>query len=106
MPRVKFIAADGTQYVVEAPAGTSVMRAALDNGILGIDGDCGGLCACATCHVYIEAGWAPVVPEMGSQERDMLELAYEVQPSSRLGCQIELTVDADGLEVHLPKYQQ
>ncbi len=102
MPTVHFIEASGTRHSVTVPAGTTLMRAAVDNLIPGIDGDCGGLCACATCHVYIDDGRCGEPDEL---ERGMLEFAFETDEMSRLACQIELTEDLDELEVRLPKRQ-
>ncbi len=81
------------------------MQAAVRNGVAGIDGDCGGQCACATCHVYIEAPWAALLPPMGENEDTMLELANERRDSSRLACQLKLVAALDGIEVHTPEGQ-
>ncbi|GAA5233380.1 2Fe-2S iron-sulfur cluster binding domain-containing protein [Verticiella sediminum] len=105
MPTVNFIAYSGERHAVQVPPDTVLMRAAVDNGVPGIDGDCGGQCACATCHVYIEAPWAGQLPAMSEFENDMLGLASERRDSSRLACQIPVTPALDGIEVRLPEGQ-
>ena len=105
MPTVNFIAFDGTPHRVDVPAGTTLMRAATDHGVPGIDGDCGGQCACATCHVYIEAPWAALTGARTKVENDMLNFSAGLRDSSRLGCQISVTAELDGIVVHLPEGQ-
>jgi 2Fe-2S ferredoxin len=105
MPKVTFIAFDGKSTTVEAPAGTSLMRAATDNGVSGIDGDCGGNCACATCHVYVDPAWTPRTASRTHSEEDMLNLVSELKNNSRLACQITLEDDLDGLVVAMPESQ-
>ena len=107
MPKITYIEHGGRVHQVEVPAGLSVMRGAVDNNIPGIDADCGGECACATCHVYVDAGWLDRigVPVAGSQEASMLSFAALAQPNSRLSCQIEVTAALDGLVVRLPEGQ-
>ena len=107
MPRVIYVEYDGTEHTVDVPVGTSVMRGAVDNNIPGIDADCGGECACATCHVYIDAAWLPKIgtPVAGSQEAAMLSFAAVAQPDSRLTCQIRMTEELDGLLVRMPEGQ-
>jgi ferredoxin, 2Fe-2S len=107
MPKVTYIEYDGTAHTVDVPVGTSVMRGAVDNNIPGIDADCGGECACATCHVYVDAAWLPKVglPPEGSQEASMLSFAAVAQPDSRLSCQISMTDELDGLLVRMPEGQ-
>lgn len=105
MPKVTFIAHDGKRHPVEVPAGLSLMRAAIDNNVPGIDGDCGGQCACATCHVFVEAPWAALTGPRTKQEDEMLNFAAELRDSSRLACQIEVTDALDGLEVQMPEGQ-
>ena len=102
MPKVTFIAHDGTRSEVEAPAGTSLMLAAVNHGVRGIDGDCGGQCACATCHVYIDGPWAAKLAPPGEHEDEMLNFTAERLPDSRLACQVELTEALDGIEVRMP----
>ena len=107
MPRVTYIEFNGTPHEVDVPVGLSVMRGAVDNNIPGIDADCGGECACATCHVYVDAAWLDKVglPAAGSQEASMLSFAAVAQPDSRLSCQIEMRDDLDGLVVRMPEGQ-
>lgn len=107
MPRVTYIEHHGVAHTVEVPVGTSVMRGAVDNKVPGIDADCGGQCACATCHVYIEPEWEARVGEPRSEtlEPSMLEFAAVTQPNSRLSCQIEMRPELDGLVVRLPEGQ-
>ncbi len=105
MPKVTFIAHDGTRSEVEAPIGTSVMMAAVKNAVAGIDGDCGGQCACATCHVFVEGDWATRLPAPSTMETEMLGFAAESNEHSRLACQIPLTDALDGLTVRMPEGQ-
>ena len=105
MPKVTFIAFDGTPHAVEAPTGLSLMRAALDNNVRGIDGDCGGNCACATCHVFIAPEWADKLGPRTQAEDEMLNFAAELRDSSRLACQITLSDELDGLVVSMPEGQ-
>jgi len=105
MPKVTFISFDGSKSEVQAKAGYSVMDAAVVNGVDGIDADCGGACACATCHVYIDDKWTAIVGEAEELETEMLDVAENVQANSRLSCQIKLTEDMDGLIVHTPESQ-
>jgi 2Fe-2S ferredoxin len=106
MPRVTYIEHDGTEHVVEVPAGHSVMEGAVHNSINGIEAQCGGSCACATCHVYVDPEWLARLPPRQSAENDMLECtAAERRANSRLGCQIRLTADMDGLIVRMPEFQ-
>jgi 2Fe-2S ferredoxin len=106
MGRVTYIEFDGTVHTVEIEDGTSLMRGAVANGIPGIDADCGGSCACATCHVHVDAAWAAVVGAPASEaEAELLQLAPEVRDDSRLACQIKMRPDLDGVVVHLPEAQ-
>lgn len=105
MPTVTFIAFDGTRHPVQVPAGTTLMQAATEHGVPGIDGDCGGHCACATCHVYIEAPWSGQTGTRTTVENDMLNFSAGLRDSSRLACQISLTDTLDGIEVHMPEGQ-
>jgi ferredoxin, 2Fe-2S len=107
MPKITYIEHGGRTHSVEVPLGLSVMRGAVDNNIPGIDADCGGECACATCHVYVDAAWLGVtgLPEPGSQEASMLSFAALAEPNSRLSCQIEVTEALEGLVVRLPEGQ-
>jgi 2Fe-2S ferredoxin len=105
MPKVTFIAFTGGAHTVEVPSGTTLMRAATDNRVPGIDGDCGGNCACATCHVYVERAWLERLGARTATEEDMLNCVPERQDGSRLACQITLTDALDGLVVELPEAQ-
>jgi 2Fe-2S ferredoxin len=105
MPKVIFIAHDGTVRTVEAAAGRSVMQAALDHNIPGIDADCGGECACATCHVFVAEEWREATGTPGEVEDTMLGFAATREPNSRLACQITMTAALDGLTVRTPEAQ-
>jgi ferredoxin, 2Fe-2S len=107
MPKITFVEHNGTPHTVEGTIDRSVMEAAVNNNIRGIDADCGGECACATCHVYIDAAWLDKVglPAAGSQEASMLSFAAVTQPDSRLSCQINVTAELDGLVVRMPEGQ-
>lgn len=105
MPRITYIEFSGTAHSVDVDVGNSVMRGAVDNGIPGIDGDCGGGCACATCHVYIAADWIASVGARSDIEEDLLGFAQDVRPESRLSCQIEVVPELDGLVVGMPEAQ-
>jgi 2Fe-2S ferredoxin len=107
MPKITYIEHGGREHRVEVPAGLSVMRGAVDNNIPGIDADCGGECACATCHVYVAEAWLGRIgtPVPGSQEASMLSFAALAQPNSRLACQIEVSDRLDGLVVRMPEGQ-
>jgi 2Fe-2S ferredoxin len=105
MPKVKYIEHDGKEHDVEVPVGWSVMEGAVKNLIPGIDADCGGACACATCHVYVDEAWADKVPPKQDMEETMLDFAQDLSPTSRLSCQIKITPQLDGLVVRLPKSQ-
>jgi len=107
MPKITYIEHTGPEHLVDVPLGLSVMRGAVDNNIPGIDADCGGECACATCHVYVDEGWlaATGLPETGSQEASMLSFAALAQADSRLSCQIKVSEALDGLVVRLPEGQ-
>lgn len=105
MLHITFVASDGATRMVEAPAGSTAMEAAVRHNVSGIDADCGGACACATCHVYVDEAWRTRVGEPGSMEEDMLDFAFDVRPSSRLSCQIVLSAALDGLVLHIPERQ-
>ena len=102
MPKVTFIEADGTTHETEGEAGSSVMETAIRNSVPGIVAECGGACTCATCHVYVDADWFEKTGGPSVMEEDMLDFAYDVQETSRLSCQIDLTAALDGLEVIIP----
>jgi 2Fe-2S ferredoxin len=103
--RITYIQNDGERRVVDVANGLSVMEGATRHAIPGIDGDCGGACACATCHVYVDEAWFDRLPPMEELERAMLDFAYEVKPNSRLSCQIKVGDEVDGLVVRIPERQ-
>jgi len=107
MPEVTYIEFNGAEHVIEVPIGMSVMRGAVTNGVPGIDADCGGECACATCHVYVDPEWLDKIgtPPAGSMEESMLSFAAAAAPNSRLSCQIAVRAELDGLVVRLPDGQ-
>jgi 2Fe-2S ferredoxin len=107
MPKITYIEHNGTAHEIDVPVGKTVMQGAVDNNIPGIDADCGGECACATCHVYVDAAWLDRVglPGAGSNEASMLSFAAVTQPDSRLSCQIDVTAALDGLVVRMPEGQ-
>jgi len=105
MPRIIYIEHSGTKHEIDVPAGTSVMQGAFMNSIPGIDGDCGGECACGTCHVYVDLAWVEKVGAQRSREIEMLSFAAAAEANSRLSCQIEVTPLLDGLVVRLPDGQ-
>ena len=105
MAKITYIQFDGTETEVEVKPGLSVMEGAIKNNIPGIDADCGGACACATCHVYVDEAWRDKTGEPSAMEESMLDFAEEVQPNSRLSCQIRVTDGLDGLVVRLPENQ-
>jgi 2Fe-2S ferredoxin len=105
MARITFIQKDGTERVVEAEPGMTVMEAAVKNSIPGIAAECGGACACATCHVYVDDAWREATGSPEQMEEDMLDFAFDVRPSSRLSCQIKVTDALDGLVVRIPEKQ-
>ena len=105
MPKIKYIEHNGKQHDIDVANGLSVMEGAIQNDIPGIDADCGGGMACATCHVYVKEDWFNKLPEKTEVEDDMLDQAYEPSPSSRLSCQIIVSDELNGLVVHLPEKQ-
>ncbi len=105
MPKITYIENNGTAHVVDAETGVSVMEAAVKNMVPGIDADCGGACACATCHVYVDEAWAEKTGKPESMEESMLDFAYEPKSNSRLSCQITVSPELDGLVVRLPEFQ-
>jgi 2Fe-2S ferredoxin len=102
MPKVVFIDRHGASIEIDAPVGASLLRIAHDNDI-DLEGACGGSLACATCHVVVKPEWAGQLPEPTEAEEDMLDLAFNVTPTSRLGCQCKMTEELDGLTVTLPE---
>lgn len=105
MPKITYVDATGQERTVEGKTGMSVMETAIKNDIPGIDADCGGACACATCHVYVDQEWLPKLEEQQAMEQSMLDFAENVQPNSRLSCQIKITEELDGLKVTTPESQ-
>jgi len=105
MTKVTFIDAAGQSRTVEAQIGSTVMETALRNSVPGIEAECGGACACATCHVYVAEDWMEKVGKPSQMEEDMLDFAFEVRPNSRLSCQIKVTDALDGLTVTTPGKQ-
>jgi len=106
MPKITYIEHNGTEHVVDVPVGLTVMEGARDNNIPGIEADCGGACACSTCHVYVDPAWVEKLPGKEDMEEDMLDFAYEPNPArSRLTCQIKVTEEIDGLVVQMPEKQ-
>ena len=105
MPKITYIAFDGTETVVDAKEGMSVMQTAVNNGVDGIVAECGGACSCATCHVHVEEKWFDKLPEAQNMEKEMLDFVMSPQPTSRLSCQIKVTAELDGLVVHTPESQ-
>ncbi|MET0886216.1 MAG: 2Fe-2S iron-sulfur cluster-binding protein [Mycetocola sp.] len=101
MPRISF-EHDGSVYRVDAPAGQSIMRAAVGNSVPGIDGECGGDLTCATCHVYVRDPWLAQLEEPDEEEREMLEVVEGLRSRSRLGCQVLLHDNLDGIAVDVP----
>jgi 2Fe-2S ferredoxin len=105
MPNIIFTEPDGTRRELSAPAGISLMEAAVANRVQGIVALCGGACACATCHVYVGEAWLPRLDPREEMEEGMLESAFGVKANSRLSCQITLNNELDGLEVTVPAQQ-
>ena len=106
MIQIRFIRADGTEQTIQTPTGQSLMKAAVDANVRGIEADCGGSLTCATCHVMLEEPWIARLPAAIADERDMLDFAASpVEAGSRLSCQIRLTPELDGMVVRLPAQQ-
>ena len=105
MVKITFIDAGGQSRTVETEEGSTVMEAAIRNDVPGIEAECGGACACATCHVYVDEAWVEKLPKPESMEEDMLDFAYDVRTESRLSCQIRVTAQVDGLVVRTPEQQ-
>jgi len=105
MPKITFIAPNGTEQTVEAEIGMTVMEAAVKNMVPGIEAECGGACSCATCHVYVEDAWSEATGSPDEMEEDMLDFAFDVRETSRLSCQIPITDALDGLVVRIPDKQ-
>lgn len=105
MAKIKYIEFDGREHEIEVKNGLSVMEGAVRHNIPGIDADCGGACACATCHCYVDEAFLDVTGRPSAMEESMLDFAENVQPNSRLSCQIRVSDDLDGLIVRLPENQ-
>ena len=105
MPKVTYIEHNGTQHEVSVESGLSIMEGAVQNDIPGIDADCGGGMACATCHVYVKEEWLDKLPSKEDGEEDMLDMAFEPKNNSRLSCQLIVSDELDGLEVNIPSKQ-
>jgi ferredoxin, 2Fe-2S len=105
MPKITFIGSDGTSNTVEGESGSTVMETAIKNNVPGIEAECGGACACATCHVYVDEAWQAKTGEASAMEQDMLDFGYDVRPNSRLSCQIKVADELDGLVVRVPERQ-
>src|SRR5207245_11070624 len=105
MTKINFVDHTGETRTIDAENGSTVMENAIRNAVPGIEAECGGACACATCHVYVDEAWTAEVGEPEAMEEDMLDFAYEVQPNSRLSCQIKVRDALDGLVVRVPERQ-
>lgn len=105
MVKVTFIDSRGAARTVEGEQGATLMETALKHGVPEIDAECGGACACATCHVYVDEGWTDKTGKPASMEEDMLDFAFDVRPNSRLSCQIKIKPELDGLVVTTPERQ-
>ena len=105
MPKITYIEHNGKKHTVDVANGLSIMEGAIQNNIPGIDADCGGAMACATCHVYVKEEWFNNLPQKEQGEEDMLDMAFEPKKNSRLSCQIIVSKELDGIVVDLPKKQ-
>jgi 2Fe-2S ferredoxin len=105
MVKITYIDSGGTARTVEAEVGSTVMETAIKNGVPEIEAECGGACACSTCHLYVDEAWRERTGEPSPMEEDMLDFAFEVQPNSRLSCQMKVRPDFDGLVVRTPERQ-
>src|SRR5207302_10117876 len=105
MPKITYIDHEGTTRTVDGEIGSTVMETAIRNGVPGIEAECGGACACATCHVYVDEAFKEIVGEPEPMEEDMLDFAFDVRPTSRLSCQIRGRDELDGLTVTVPERQ-
>jgi 2Fe-2S ferredoxin len=106
MPKIVFIEPDGGRREINAPLGVTLMEAARQQGVQGVVAQCGGACACATCHVYIDPSWLAKLEPREEMEEAMLEIAWEPRGNSRLSCQIHITADLEGLQVTVPQRQR
>jgi 2Fe-2S ferredoxin len=105
MVKITYIDSKGTSRTVEGEVGSTVMETAIKHGVPEIEAECGGACACATCHVHVDKAWAEKTGAPSPMEEDMLDFAYDVQPTSRLSCQIKVSEELDGLIVRTPERQ-
>ncbi|MCP5180497.1 MAG: 2Fe-2S iron-sulfur cluster binding domain-containing protein [Pseudomonadales bacterium] len=105
MPKIVYVEHNGTAHEVDVAVGESLMQAAVNHAIPGIDGDCGGLCACGTCHVYVPAAFAALTGTPDELEQGMLEFAFDTNETSRLSCQIKATEAMEGMRLQLPARQ-
>jgi ferredoxin, 2Fe-2S len=105
MTKITYVEFNGTEHTVNVTPGLSVMEGAVNNNVPGIDAECGGACACATCHVYLDPTWIDKTGERNTMEESMLEFANNVKPNSRLACQMRVTEELDGLVVRMPESQ-
>ena len=105
MTKITIVAHDGTRFDIEAENGSTVMENAIKNAVPGIEAECGGACACATCHVYVDEALREIVGDPEPMEEDMLDFAFDVRPNSRLSCQIRVRDELDGLVVTVPERQ-
>jgi ferredoxin, 2Fe-2S len=105
MVKITYIDSGGTARTVEAEIGSTVMETAIKNSIPGIEAECGGACACSTCHVYVDDAWTSVTGEPSPMEEDMLDFAFDVRANSRLSCQLKVSEALDGLVVTTPERQ-
>jgi 2Fe-2S ferredoxin len=105
MAKVTYIEHDGTEHVVDVKTGLSVMEGAVKNNVPGIDADCGGACACATCHVFVDEAWFEKSGTRSAMEESMLDFAEGVTETSRLSCQIKVTDELDGMVIRMPESQ-
>ena len=105
MAKITYIEHNGTNHTIDVQNGLTVMEGAVQNNIPGIDADCGGSMACATCHVYVKDDWFNKLPKKNEGEDDMIDQAFEPNTSSRLSCQIQVSDNLDGLKVYLPEKQ-
>ena len=105
MPKITYIEHNGKKHTIDVANGLSIMEGAVQNNIPGIDADCGGAMACATCHVYVKEEWFNNLPKKEQGEEDMLDMAFEPKKNSRLSCQILVSKELDGIVVDLPEKQ-